>query len=209
MAPMYRRMRFHTHFECNVLAICESSFVRKRSAPVASFPLHHEGPRVFPFHILTPTHTSLPLLRGISTVGSFFMADAQSVSMARVQIWSGPPGIPSLQERHKHRRDIRVQVRASPVVHRCCLTMCARSEHPRVEGETCDTLDRATAFQKAAEHGPRCGARFLLHGSAGCSPMRTSSQNHPRLRNNFAHSVLKRFINRDGSTCFCSQRKSA
>ena len=130
------------------------------------FPLHHEGPRVFPFHILTPTHTSLPLL---STVGSFFMADAQSVSMARVQIWSGPPGSPSLQERHKYRRDIRVQARASPVVHRCCLTMCARSEHPRVEGETCDTLDRATAFQKAAEHGPCCGARFLLHGSAGCS----------------------------------------
>ena len=100
------------------------------------FPLHHEGVRVF------------------------FMADALDGQRQRLdevhKDGADRQAFPVFDERHKHHRDIWVclhllqaieprqgivQARASPVVRRCCLAMCARSEHPCLEGKTCDALD--------------------------------------------------------------------
>ena len=93
---MYRRMRCRTHFAYNVLAICESSFDRKRSAPVASFRCITRVCVYFRFMSSHRRRRALPLLRGGSSVGSFFMADAQSLSMANDKHFQSSKSVTSI-----------------------------------------------------------------------------------------------------------------
>ena len=162
--------------------VIQAASVIDRSAPVASFRCITRVCVYFRFISSHKRRQALLSLRRISSVGSFFMAEAQSLSMANNKDSTKSTKMERTAKYSQSSKSVtsiavvfgcasicckRLTLasesfrHAHPVVRRCCLAMCDRSEHSCLERKTCDTIDRATACQKAAEHGPRCGTRSL------------------------------------------------